>query len=213
MPGSLPAQGVGDDISPNTPWMGDVKQSPWFTAPEYAKYRQLGNVKVPFWLQPDKYYSGVAWYQRDFKVPKSWSGKRIVLSLERPHWETQVWLDGKMIGTNDSLSTPHEYDFGQIDPGKHTLTIRVDNRLVVNIGVNSHAITDHTQGNWNGIVGNIELRATPSVWLEDVQVYPNVEKKSAMVKIHVGNDSGKAGKGKISVGKQTAPVRVGCSRR
>ena len=206
LPGSLAAQGIGDDISTNTPWMGDVKQSPWFTAPEYAKYREPGNVKVPFWLQPDKYYSGVAWYQRDFKIPKSWSGKRIVLSLERPHWETQIWLDGKMIGTNDSLSTPHEYDFGQLAPGKHTLTIRVDNRLVVNIGVNSHAITDHTQGNWNGIVGDIELRATPLVWIEDAQVFPNVEQKSALVKVRIGNDSGKPGRGELSVGKQIIPV-------
>ncbi len=206
LPGSLPGQGIGDDISTNTPWTGDVKQSPWFTAPEYAKYRQPGNVKVPFWLQPNKYYSGVVWYQRDFKVPRRWSGKRIVLSLERPHWETQVWLDGKMTGTNDSLSTPHEYDFGQLTPGKHTLTIRVDNRLVVDIGVNSHAITDHTQGNWNGIVGDIELRATPLVWIEDVQVYPNVEKKSVMVKIHIGNDVGKAGNGELSIGKQSVPV-------
>jgi hypothetical protein len=206
LPGSLPAQGIGDDISTNTPWMGDVKQSPWFTAPEYAKYRQPGNVKVPFWLQPDKYYSGVAWYQRDFTVPQNWNGKRVVLSLERPHWETSVWVDGKIIGTNDSLSTPHEYDFVRLAPGKHTLTIRVDNRLVVNIGDNSHAITDHTQGNWNGIVGDIELRATPLVWLDDIQVYPNIEKKSALVKIHIGNDTGKAGSGELSVGKQTVPV-------
>jgi hypothetical protein len=65
LPGSLPAQGIGDDISTNIAWVGDVKQSPWFTAPEYAKYRQPGNIKVPFWLQPNKYYSGTAWYQRD----------------------------------------------------------------------------------------------------------------------------------------------------
>jgi hypothetical protein len=207
LPGSLPAQGVGDDISTNTPWIGDVKQSPWFTAPEYAKYRQPGNVKVPFWLQPDKYYSGVAWYQRDFTIPQSWKGKRIVLSLERPHWETCVWLDGKIIGTNDSLSTPHEYDFGQLSTGIHALTIRVVNGLVINIGDNSHAITDHTQGNWNGMVGSIELRATPLVWLDDVQVYPNVEQKSALVKIHLGNDTGKAGSGQLSIGKQTIPVK------
>ena len=206
LPGSLPSEGIGDDISTNTPWMGDVKQSPWFTAPEYAKYRQPGNVKVPFWLQPDKYYSGVAWYQRDFDVPKNWGGKRVVLSLERPHWETRVWLDGKIIGTNDSLATPHEYDFGLLAPGKHRLTVRVDNRMVVNIGDNSHAITDHTQGNWNGIVGAIELRATPPIWLDDVQVYPDVEKNSALVKVHIGNDSGKAGAGELSVGKQTVPI-------
>ena len=206
LPGSLPAAGIGDDISTNTPWIGGVKGSPWFSAPEYEKYREPGNVKVPFWLQPDKYYAGAAWYQRDFEVPESWSGKRVVLSLERPHWETRVWLDGNLIGTNDSLGTPHEYDFGILAPGKHILTIRVDNRMIINIGENSHAITDHTQGNWNGIVGKIELRATPPVWLDDVQVYPNVKDKSALVKIHIGNETGQSGKGQLSVGKQTVPV-------
>lgn len=206
LPGSLPAEGIGDDISTNTPWVGGVKGSPWFWAPEYAQYRQPGNVKVPFWLQPDKYYSGAAWFQRDFDVPKSWSGKRIVLFLERPHWETRVWLDGHLIGTNDSLSTPHEYDFGALAAGKHTLTIRVQNGMIVNIGENSHAITDHTQGNWNGIVGKIELRATSPVWLDDIQVYPNVQSKSAQVKIHIGNDSGQSGSGQLSVGKQIVPV-------
>src|ERR1017187_774831 len=40
LPGSLTAQGIGDDITADTPWVGGVKQSPWFTAPEYAAYRQ-----------------------------------------------------------------------------------------------------------------------------------------------------------------------------
>lgn len=212
LPGSLPAEGIGDDISTNTPWTGGVKGSPWFWAPEYAKYRQPGNVKVPFFLQPDKYYSGVAWFQRDFDVPESWSRKRVVLFLERPHWETRVWLDGKLIGTNDSLSTLHEYDFGVLVAGKHTLTIRVDNRRIVDIGENSHAISDHTQGNWNGIVGKIELRATPPIWLDDVQVYPVVKTRSALVRVHIGNQTGQSGSGELSVGNQilgnqTVPVK------
>ena len=200
LPGSLPEQGIGDDVTVNTKWIGGVQQSPWFTAPEYAKYRQPGNVKVPFWLQPEKYYAGVAWYQRDIEIPKNWDGRRVVLSLERPHWETRVWLDDKLIGTNNSLATPHEYDLGQLAPGRHTLTIRVDNRMIIDIGENSHAISDHTQGDWNGVVGKIELRATPPVWLDDVQVYPNAAKKSALVKVHLGNVTGKAGNGELSIG-------------
>src|SRR5208282_3281933 len=58
----------------------------------------------------------------------------------------------------------------------------------------------------NGIVGKIELRATPPVWLDDVQVYPNVAQKSALVKVHIGNVTGKAGNGQLSIGKQIAPV-------
>ena len=199
LPGTLTAQVVGDEVTVDTQWMGGIVDKSWFTAPQYAKYRAPGNVKIPFWLQPEKYFAGAAWFQRDFEVPKDWQGKRIVLFLERAHWETRVWVDGNLIGTNQSLSTPHEYDLGRLAPGKHTVSIRVDNRRIVDIGENSHGITDHTQGNWNGIVGKIELRATPLVWIEEVQVYPNVAKRNVKVVITIGNHSGESGTGNLFV--------------
>ena len=219
LPGSLPAQGIGDDIGLDTPWTGGILDRAWFTAPEYAKYRQPGHVKVPFWLQPGKYYAGVAWYQRDIEIPADWQGQRVVLFLERPHWETRVWVDDRLVGTNNSLSTPHEYDLGivgqasglspsnqpaavpasPLTPGKHTLSIRVDNRRVVDIGKNSHGISDHTQGNWNGIVGRLELAAQPAVWLADVQVFPRVADRTAQVRITLANASGRPAEGKISL--------------
>src|ERR1035438_9862808 len=103
LPGSLPAQGIGDDVTVETQWTGDIVDKSWFTAPEYAEYRKPGNIKVPFWLQPDKYYAGAAWYQREVEIPADWKDKRVVLTLERPHWETRVWVDGKALGSNNSL--------------------------------------------------------------------------------------------------------------
>lgn len=186
LPGGLTEQGIGDPITTKTAWIGGIVDKSWFTAPEYAAYRTPGNVKVPFWLQPELYYAGAAWFQRDFAIPKDWEGNRVVLYLEHPHWETRVWLDGRFVGTSDALATPHEYDLGQLANGNHTLTIRVDNRLIVDIGENSHSISDHTQGNWNGVVGRIELRAMPSVWIEDLQVYPQVASRTVRVKGAVG---------------------------
>ena len=195
LPGSLTEQGVGGDITTNTPWTGSIRDRSWFTAPEFAPYRKPGKVKLPFWLTPDKYYAGAAWYQREFKIPDDWGGDRVVLKLERPHWETRVWVDGKIYGTNNSLGTPHEYDLGLLAPGRHTLTIRVDNRRIVDIGEDSHSISDHTQGNWNGIVGDISLHATPPVWIKDLQVYPHVSDKSITIVGRIGNLTGVAGKG------------------
>src|SRR5208282_2066209 len=114
LPGSLPEQGIGDEISVDTPWTGGIVDRSFFDSPKYAKYRQPGHVRIPFWLQPEKYYKGAAWYQREVQIPKDWSGKRVVLSLERPHWETRVWVDDHLVGTNDSLATPHEYVLGQL---------------------------------------------------------------------------------------------------
>jgi len=208
LPGSLPAQGIGDDITVDTKWTGDIVDKSWFTAPEYAKYRQPGNIKVPFWLQPDKYFAGVAWYQREIEIPSSWKTKRVMLTLERPHWETRVWIDEKELGSNRSLSTPHEYDLGtRLSSGKHRLTIRVDNRMVVDLGVNSHCVSDHTQGNWNGIVGDISLRATDPVWIEDLQVYPHLAARSITVKGKIGNATGRAGNSTLLLGANEAVER------
>jgi hypothetical protein len=207
LPGALQNQGFGDDISVDTKWTANVNDRTWFTSPKFEKYRQPGNVKVPFWLQPDKHYVGAAWYQREIEIPAAWQRRRVVLTLERPHWETRVWLDNKLLGTNDSLSTPHVYELGtDLKPGKHTLTIRVDNRLIVNVGVWAHSVSDHTQGNWNGVVGKMELSTTSPVWMEDVQAYPNVARKSVLFKVRIENSSGKAGAGKLTAGTQPVVV-------
>ncbi len=205
LPGSLPAQGIGDPISTNTPWTGGIVDRTWFTAPEYARYREPGRVKVPFWLQPETYYKGVAWYQREIRIPEAWQGRRVGLFLERPHWETRVWLDDRFLGANDSLSTPHEYDLGPLTPGQHRLTVRVDNRLVVDVGENSHSVSDHTQGNWNGIVGRLALTATPGVWLTDVQVFPRVAERRVRVRVTFANATGRRAQGKLSLFVEPGP--------
>lgn len=204
LPGSLQEQGLGREVSIDTQWTGDIVDRSWFTSPRYAKYRRPGNVKVPFWLQPQRHYVGAAWYQRTVTVPDHWAGKRMVLSLERCHWGTTVWVDGRRAGSADSLSAPHTYDLTHhMGPGAHRLTIRVDNRLIVDVGPNSHSVTDHTQSNWNGVVGRIELRATDRVWINDVQVYPDVAGRSAKVKITIGNATGGGGRGTLSVKAQS----------
>jgi hypothetical protein len=186
-PGTLPDRHIGDRVEVNTRWTGGIFDRSWFTATEYARYREPGHVKVPFWLQPETHFVGVAWFQRDFDLPAAWATRRVVLTLERPHWKTRVWLDGRDLGANDALSVPHRYELGgDLTAGRHTLTIRVDNTLDPDIGENSHSVTDHTQGNWNGIAGTITLEATAPTWIEDLQVFPRVQERVAVVRGRVG---------------------------
>src|SRR4028119_2475392 len=130
LPGSMTSNGKGDDITLQTPWTGSIIDSSWFIKPEYAKYRQPGNLKVPFWLQPVKYYKGPAWYQKMVTIPNAWAGKATELFIERSHWETTVWVDDKRIGMQNSLGTPHVFDLTQaLTPGTHQLTVRIDNQV------------------------------------------------------------------------------------
>jgi beta-galactosidase/beta-glucuronidase len=57
LPGALQNQGFGDDITADTRWTGEVGMEAWLKGPQYAKYRQPGNIKVPFFLQPEKHYA------------------------------------------------------------------------------------------------------------------------------------------------------------
>ncbi len=98
LPGILQAQGYGDEISTNTPWVLSLYDHSWFLRADYQAYTQPGNVKVPFLCQPPRHYIGAAWYQRDFEIPGGWNKKRVSLMLERPHWETTVWVDDRKVG-------------------------------------------------------------------------------------------------------------------
>lgn len=199
LPGSMTTNGKGNDVDINTPWTGSINDSSWFTKPQYARYREKGNVKIPYWLQPVKYYKGAAWYQKKIKIPAAWKDKRIELFIERSHWETTVWVDGIEIGMQNSLSTPHIFSLtGSLTPGKHNITVRIDNRVKdINVGINSHSITDHTQTNWNGMIGKIYVAACPTVYINDVRLYPDIKNKEVLVRLQLVNTTGKNFSGDI----------------
>ena len=185
LPGSLQEQGKGYDVGINTQWTGSVNDKSWYNAEEYAKYRKPGNIKVPFWLNPNKHYVGVAWYQREIEIPESWSNKRILFEFERTHWETSLYIDGKKIDHQDALQVPHRYLISSLTPGKHLLSLRVDNRMHIDVGSNAHSVSDHTQTNWNGVIGEIKMEPLPSLAIDHIQIYPDAKAKKAVVKVYL----------------------------
>ncbi|MCX6224865.1 MAG: beta-galactosidase [Bacteroidia bacterium] len=198
LPGSLAENGKGFPVGVKTKWTGQVVDQSWYTADKYEKYRKPGNIKIPFWLQPEFYYVGAAWYQREIKIPSSWKGQRIILTLERCHWESSIWIDGEFAGKLNSLATAHRYDLTKLArPGSHLLTIRIDNRMIVNVGENAHSVSDHTQSNWNGIVGKMTVEAIPVVSLGTIKLYPDIG--NHIVKIVGGIENSLANTEEISL--------------
>lgn len=153
------------------------------------------------------YWKGPAWYQRDVVIPRSWKGKRITLLLERTK-NTRVWVDAEECGGEDTLSAPQIFDLTRtLTPGRHTITVLVDNAKLPPVGP-SHAVDERTQTNWNGIVGRMELRATDPVWIEDAQVYPDVDNRKATIRAVVGNITGKPAAGRIEIAGRSWNVQV-----
>ena len=193
LPGSMNSNGLGDDISVETQWIGEILDSSWYNAPKYAKYRKDGNVKIPFWLQPDKHYIGAAWYQKEITIPEKWTNKPLQVFLERPHWESKVWIDDHLLGTENRLGTPHRHSITEgVSTGKHKITIRIDNRIKeVNPGISSHSISDQTQTNWNGIIGEIKIESLPEISIEKVRIFPDVKNSRIQCNIDLKKPSSK----------------------
>ena len=211
LPGSVQEQGYGDDVTAQTQWVSSLHDPYWFVRSEYRAYADGPQVKIPFLLQPKKHYVGVAWFSRTVEIPPQWEDRRVSVFLERPHWQTTVWLDGRRLGSQNSLSVPHTYDCADVTPGPHRLTIRVDNRNLLHIRADAHTVTDGMGGAWNGIAGRIELHATSPVWLKDIQAFPDVETGVARLHVRVGNQTGRPGKGTLSAGGVSASVEWGAA--
>ena len=209
LPGILQTQGYGDEITAETKFIAALpRDMAWYKLPQYQAYTKPGHVEVPYLSQPIRHYLGVAWYQREIEAPAAWRGKRVELHLERTRWKTTVFVDEKEMGSCRSLVAPHEFDLGMLPPGRHRLTIKVDNSMLnPPYRFDGHSVSDAEGSTWNGIVGRIELRATSPVWIADAQVFPDLARKSAQVRVKIGNVSGQSGTGVLAAGGVSQAVR------
>ncbi|MFV0607019.1 MAG: glycoside hydrolase family 2 protein [Niabella sp.] len=133
-------------------------------------------------------YIGAAWYQKEVTIPTSWKDKHIVLELERVMWQSKLFVDGKEISTLDALSSPHFHNLGNLTPGKHLITIRVDNDLIYNIGDKGHVYTEYTQTIWNGIIGEIQLVAQNKTRFQNPRIDTRIAPRQLIVSDSIINE-------------------------
>lgn len=199
LPSSMPVSMKGDDPSLTTPWVGAIYDSSFYYNPYMKKYQTEGNVKFPFFLTPQKHYVGKAWYKRTVNIENTKQWQDAMLYLERPHITSHVWINGQKLESQNSLSVPHAYKLSTLlKKGSNTIVICIDNDPdKVNVGRDSHSVTDQTQGCWNGIVGDISLRqASP---IKSIKTYPDVDKKEVKVVLSIcGLPKGKKATLKLS---------------
>lgn len=134
-------------------------------------------------------FEGAVWFMRTFTAG-DWTGEQTMLTLERTR-KTTVYLDGRPIGHQESLCTPHRYFLPPVHAGEHTLVIRVDNTDYPTHG--GHLTSPDTQSNWNGITGEISLTVAHTL-LTDLTVRPDLRRGCLRVHGHIiGAPDGVAG--------------------
>jgi len=147
-------------------------------------------------------YIGVAWYQRTVDIDASMADKTLSLLFERVMWSSELWIDGKKIDAiQESLVSPHEYLLYEgLKKGKHTITLRIDNRKRYDISYEdmAHAYTNETQIMWNGVLGKMTMKALEKTRMYDLQIYPDVKSQDVRVSLAIEN-MGKKRNAKTSI--------------
>lgn len=194
LPGSMLTNDIGHPVTIDTRWTGSLYDSSFYFNPALERFRVAGDVKFPFFLTPQKEYVGKAIYRRIVEVPRHWRHRSVTLHLERPHIETTLYVNGREVGRDSSLSVPHRFDVSSLlrYGEKNEIAVEVYNGIEhVCVGQDSHSVSDQTQGNWNGLAGRLALVSRPRRHIDRVQVYPRLEAKAVDVVVWVAGGKGK----------------------
>ena len=148
-------------------WTMQEPSEVFFDRPIYT------NVQMPFEEQPPfvpaENPTGV--YERDFDVPKSWTGKRIVLQVGGYESVALVYINGQEVGLSKDSRLAAEFDVTNfVQNGNNVL------RIDVTKWSDATFIEDQDQWWHGGITRSIKLYATNKVFIEKFAAIAGLEK-------------------------------------
>ena len=155
LPGILQAQGYGNPVTRETPWISTLHDSFWYEQEEY-KYGQEEQVNVPFLSQPPRHFMGEACYERRIIVAEE-SGQDWHFHAELARWKSRVYIDGEERGEDCTLCGPHDIVIGRLSKGEHIVRVVLDNSMIYPYRPDAHGVSDALGATWNGMAGEIAL--------------------------------------------------------
>ena len=158
MGGAWKVSGNGIDAVAMLP--GTLADSGIGKVQSYETWNVISNKQERYALRLQHQFIGPATYSRKVNVSADMAGKPLELFLERVLWRSTLKVDGKTVGTRDSLAVPHVYGFavGELSAGEHLFELTIDNSDQYDFAGWSHAWGPTTQTRWNGVIGKFELR-------------------------------------------------------
>lgn len=140
---------------------------------------------------------GIAWYQRDLQVPRSWSDERIVLRFDSATHAATVWIDDTEVAQHVGGYLPFEVDITELVSAgaSYRLTVAVDNRLtwatippgeIVKTSTGRDKQTYlHDFYNYAGLHREVWLYTTPRSFIQDVTVVTDIDGTDGLVRYDV----------------------------
>jgi beta-galactosidase len=162
-------------------WTMQEPSDVFFDKPIYT------NTQMPFPQQPpfvpEENPTGV--YERDFDLPKSWSGKRVVLQLGGYESVALIYINGVEVGMTKDSRLAAEFDV--------TTFVKSGNNVVrIDVTKWSDATFIEDQDQWwhGGITRSVKLYATNKVFIERFKSVAGLEKDGTTGTLSIEADLG-----------------------
>ncbi len=199
LPGSLAKAGLGHPYDPRSGHYVGGKR-PWLGWPS-AGYDDQTRVEDLGALVPSHLYIGRAWYERTVHLQKAAIGRPVRIELERVKGSSRLWVNGAEVTGEgqQSLFTPHVYEFALTAPGPHRFTLLLDNRPPQEIGLAGHGYGMETEPIWNGVAGSMTLRPLASVRTDGIRIHPARDRRSVGVSMKIVHHRALPLKGRITL--------------
>lgn len=161
----------------------------------FAESGQWQNILVPF--PPESERSGIGFrdfipgavYRREFQIPDSWSGKRLLLHFGAVDCECRVFVDDQEVGEHSGGQTSFEFDITDaldVKEKRHRLLVAVHDGLRDGLhGSGKQAHSLHSDGCFysrvTGIWQTVWLEAVSDAALEGCRIVPDYQKNAFLI--------------------------------
>ncbi len=176
-------------------WIFLLKDVPEAKSPDYddSDWQEVQlphdwSIKLPVskenagegWMEGSMGYlpGGIGWYRKEFQLPKSYEGKKVVIQFDGVYHQSDVYINGEHLGFHPYGYTTFEYDLTPyLNYGEeNTIAVRVDH-------------SDAPSSRWysgSGIYRHVWLKVTNPVHVATWGTYittPEISEKEAKVNI------------------------------
>lgn len=136
-------------------------------------------------------------YSRDFDVPSSWAGRRVLLDFDAVNFESRVSVNGAELLVHRGVLQPFGLDVtGEVQEGANALSVDVQAHDI--LGQQPvYPVGFIFDGRYRGIVWDVHLRAVPAVYIDDAFVRTSVQNGVIDVTYTIVNTTAEAVTGSI----------------
>lgn len=119
-------------------------------------------------------------YRKDFTVPSSWKGKRILLHFGAVDWKADVWVNGIKVGSHTGGYTPFSFDVTEAlyAKGENTLTVKVWDPTDKGYQPRGKQVS-RPEGIWytpvSGIWQTVWMEPVPATYFNDLRITPDID--------------------------------------